>query len=475
MADSFSQFEWLIRESVAPGVVNLILPNDDVATHLIGLAQPISVAGRMTNAAGTSDEGAAGWEASWRVRQQRGGRVTGGRIGSAELVTRGANSDLVVGQVASDVYLDPALTPQRSYFQIKMKLKRARGQVTANQDQIDLRTVAESVEDVAMDYIEDAVTSVRKFFNVHFWSDGTGTLAKFSATGTVYEAAGSIAAVAIKDGTPFRFCKGERYVVTDSSYVLKGTMHCVDVDPDTREVFFQSVLSGGDISVVDGDRIITDEVYDFDNGVSLASQGIENLVVATGTFPSTNYSVTDKRELKGFVRGDESNLVNPTPERIAELIDLQTDAGIDPVKVLVAEQSLWTLYAQIERQSSANYPVQQGAPFTANGGVDGPNFTHGGRSFARLSSSLCRPGAIHGLTPESFKRFIPLGDRTIKWATSNGGSAGAPSVFHPIYEGRQLTRTMAADFDVYYEHGLENPRQQFRRIGFYSQRTANAA
>jgi hypothetical protein len=88
-----------------------------------------------------------------------------------------------------------------------------------------------------------------------------------------------------------------------------------------------------------------------------------------------------------------------------------------------------------------------------------------------LASPRVRPGCIIGISPETFKRFMPLGNKTIKWALAGGGVAGAQSIYGPIRSGRQLSELSDAPFDVFVEFGCTDPRRNFRRIGLYSQRT----
>lgn len=484
MADSFAVYEMLLREEFGPATIDLTLENDDVIWQIMRTLAAKSTAGRMTNRAGSSDENTPGWECSWPIRIQRGGRVTGGKFGRSEILMMGPNSDRAMGQTATDLYLDPTKTPKRSSLNVKMKLKRFKGQIVINRDEIEADMAANPVEDIAFNQIEDAVYQLRRMITAHAWADGTASLAQVDGSGhTIYAAAGSVTAAnsfPLKTGTGMRFVEGQRYVIgTDADpRVQRGSaLRCVEIDNDGRP-WFQVEPGGSNISLTDGDHIMVEENYDFNAASvaagSLAINGIESLLRNSGNFPGTGHDVAKVLKLQSFITDTESSRVLPTPEEFAVIPDQMTHLGIMPPPVAIAQQELWTYAAQLERQSGATYPVPQGAAFTASGGVDGPVLSHAGRTFARLSSAQCRPGAVHGLDPNSFMKFTPLGDRTIKWAASGGPMSGQPSMFLPIRNGNRLTGDSSADFDAFFEMGCENPRLNYRRLGYETTLTAAA-
>lgn len=486
MADSFDQFELLLRESLDASVIKLVLEDDDVAWSLMDTWGPVDGAGSDTTAAAGS--GAAGWYADWDILVQRGGLVTGGTFTGNTLEQMGADDNLNTGQAGDALYPDPAKAAMRSWERIRMVLARIQGTYAINRTQILAQLATKPIEDVATGAVEDTVAQVRSLITAYIYGAGNSTIAQVNNAANISVAEGSNTAVPVDAGTAFRFVVGQRYVFgtnADPRVVMTtggGTAsdpavaRCVDIDTDDRVPYFEPEPGVGTITVVDNAHIMVAGTYDFTAASvalgTLASQGFESLLISTGNFPGARQAdVTKHRHLKSYVKGDESNLVAPTPEVVAELIDKITDAGKRPPSVLLAEQSLWTLYSQLERQAGATYPVPQGGAFTASGGVAGPRISHGEVTFTRLASPRVRPGCIIGMAPETFRKFIPLGDKTIKWALSGGGVAGAASIFGPIRSGRQLSELSDAPYDVFVQIGCTDPRRNFRRIGLYSQRT----
>lgn len=483
MADSFDQMELLFRESVDDAVIHLELEDDDIAWNLIDTFRPKDSAGRDTdNAVGSGD---AGWFASWRIRVQRGGIVTGGTFSGNTLDQMGADNNLFIGQAADALYPDPANVPMRSYEKIRMALKRLQGNNVINRQQILAQLATEPLEDVAAGHTEDTVAQVRALITAWLYGAGNSTIAQVNNSANITLTKGSNTAIPVDAGTAYRFVVGQRYVVgsnADPRVTRGGTaadpvvIRCVDIDTDDRQPYFETEPGSTDLVVQDDDHIMVAGSYDFTassvaNGTR-AANGFESLLIKTGNFPgAVNPDVTKHRHLKSYVVGDEANLVPPTPEIVAELIDKITDAGKRPPSVLIAEQSLWTLYSQLERQAVATYPVPQGGAFMASGGVAGPRISHGEVTFARLASPRIRPGSILGMAPDTWMRFMPLGNKTIKWALAGGGVAGAESIFGPIRSGRQLSELSDAPYDVFVEFGCTDPRRNFRRIGLHSQRT----
>jgi hypothetical protein len=487
--DVFGGFADLILEHASRKVHNLTLEDpDDPAWALMGSFEPEEKAGRRTG----SDEGSPGFEASWRVRIQRGGRVTGGSFAGNTLANMGTDDVLHVGRAADALYLDPVHTPRRSYLKVKMLLKRLRGQVTCELEEILADLATDPLEEVAADGVEDVVAKVRKLYSTMFWSQGYGIMALVNdaAPAVIGENAGD-SWVTIDAGTPFRFEIGDRYVASSLSVGTPyggttragtlndpGVFRCTGINTDDRTVKFESEAGEGDITIADNDAIIHEGMYNFGAASAAvgnyAPNGIEQLLIATGTYPGTAYDVDEHTQLASYVSNNEADPIYPKPEVIGAMIDKITEPKKAPPSTLVAETSLWTLYSQIERSAGAIYPVAQGAGFTASGGVEMPVISHNGRRFAALESSLIRPGMVAGLAPETFKRFTPLGDRTIRWAMTRGPLANVGSIFRAVTSGRQLTELMVADFNVFFQIGQTDPRRCFLARGIHSQRTADA-
>jgi len=122
MADAFDQFQILLQEKVDPMVHDLTLEGDDPAWTMLDTFKAIDVAGRTTGslAANVDNEGTAGYECSWRIMVQRGGRISGGSFSGPTPTAMGTDDTLIAGQASDAYYLDPAYTPVRSYIGIKM-------------------------------------------------------------------------------------------------------------------------------------------------------------------------------------------------------------------------------------------------------------------------------------------------------------------------------------------------------------------
>ena len=481
--NAFSTFEMLLTEEVEPNVYGLELPGDDVAWSLMDTFPAVSTAGRTTGAAEGSE--VDGYESSWRIRLQRAGRVTGASWGGNSVTKMGPNNLLNMGQQVDDLYLDPVNTPSRSYAKIKMLLKKLQGSLVINRAQMEANLISDPLEDVTAGYIEDAVFQVREMSTGMFWSAGHGVWALVNGSGqTITEA--SITQITIDNGSPFRFTEGQRYVASSLSSGVPttpragsannpGVFRCVSIDTDARTVGFQSEPGEGTITLTDNDGIIPEGIYLFAPATDYATESVETLLPTTGNYPGTSYDVATHKHLKAYIVDNTSSPVPPTPELIAGMCDKITDPGLEPPTTLVAERSIWTYYSQLERASGAVYQVPQGAPFTASGGVAAPVIQHGTYTFAKLASSKCREATIYGLAPETWRRFMPGGGKTIRWNTTNGGIAGAPNLFHPIFVGRQMSRTSSAEFDYWVQFGQTNPRRNFIIKGVLSQRVADAA
>jgi hypothetical protein len=111
-----------------------------------------------------------------------------------------------------------------------------------------------------------------------------------------------------------------------------------------------------------------------------------------------------------------------------------------------------------------------GATFQAAGGVAGPVLSHMEHKFQKFNSIRVRPNSLLGIAPSTWRRYMPLGDRTIHWVYGNGPLSGIASIFGPVSSGTQLTELADAPFNAYGQFGLTDPRSNLRRLGLNSQR-----
>lgn len=487
--DAFEQFELLLREEVDASVHDLTLMTDDVSWSMLNTFQPYDVAGRNTNRSGLSSEGTAGYEASWRVLIQRGGAVGGALMSGNTYETSGPGNKLMMGQTATAPYLDPAKTPSRSYLDIKMLLRRVVGQLVINRQQIFADLATKPIAQIAAETTEDAVYQIRSMWEALFWSPGYGIIATLDQAAGASIAEASTTYVTVADGTIHRFVVGQRYfaasLVTGAPHTYRdgngadsgdyGVFRCTDIDIDTNTVGFQSETGMGTITLTDGDAIILNGMCTLSGGVatSRAMESIETLLRTSGNYPGTAYDVSTYRMLKSFVEGDESALVEPEIDVLIKIIDKMADAGKPVPPMIVAESSVWSRMALLEKQNYGTVQIPQGGQFQAAPGVAGPSLSHQSFNFQRVSSAKCRPGAWHGFDPATFKRFMPLSN-TIRWLMTQGGVSNQSGIFRLITNSSGVaTELSAADFDFFAQLGQDDPRSAFRRIGLLSMKTAS--
>lgn len=484
--DAFDQFQTLLKEEVNPSVFDMTLPTDDISWSLLNTFQPVDVAGRTTNRAGLSSEGAAGYEASWRVLTQRGGIVSGATFAGNATALMGPGAKQVMGQTAAATYLNPAHTPGRSYLDIKMLLKRVVGQLTINRQQIFADLATKPIAQVAAESVEDAVYQVRCLWEAMFWSQGYGVVAIVAANASV--AVDATTYVEVKGGTIYRFVIGQRYYFATmngdepNAYVDEtgddtgdvGVVRCTDIDIDTGTVGFESEHLMGTLAITEGMGIIQLGMNTISGGAStsLAMESIETLLRNSGVYPGTNFNVATYRILKSFVEGDETALVEPEIDLLIKIIDKMSDAGKPVPPMVVAEASVWSRMALLEKQNYGVVQIPQGGQFQAAPGVAGPALSHQSYNFQRVTSAKCRPGAWHGFDPATFKRFMPLSN-TIRWLMTQGGVSNQSGIFRLVTSSGQATELSAADFDFFAQLGQEDPRAAFRRIGLLSMKTAS--
>lgn len=482
MADTFTQFEALLLEQVDPSVHNLILEEPtDPMWDLLDTFPAVERMGRPTYEVDDSSA-KTDYEASWRVLIQRGGMFSGGTIAGPTVVNM-RGTDLAVGQDTGGTYLDPTKIPMRSYLKIRTYLKRLKGGLVVNRQQIHNDIIANGLESTAMDGVEDAVYQLRKLVSTACYSR-YGIVARVNqAAGATVGETSSRAWLVVDEGTCHRFVIGQRYFFAADNTLpavtvragggsgTANTARCVAIDSDESKVLMESDSGEGNISVSNNDYIIQYGMHN-QTSTSYAPNGIPNLLIASGTYPDTSFTVTTATELKAFIDDNRSSgapTVNPTPELIALMADKMNEAGKQSPSVVIANPSLWTLYGQLERSANVQYNVPQGGAFTASGQVTGPRVGHGNFSFNRMSSSLCDPNSIEGIEPSTFRRFMPMG-KSIRWAMQQGGVAGVSGIFRPVFSSSQLTDMSVADCDVYLQLGQVDPRRCFRILGVFNQR-----
>jgi hypothetical protein len=256
---------------------------------------------------------------------------------------------------------------------------------------------------------------------------------------------------------------------------INGEFRVVNIDSDNRTIDVEAMPGEGTIALSDNDHLILQDTLDFSgaslSAQSLASEGVESLLISSGNFPGTSLNVSNHSVLKSFIVDTTTSPEDPTPDAVALLVDKIADSGKQPPSVLFGERSLWTLYSQLEKEAGAMYTVGQGGAFTASGGVEGPVVTHMGHRFQKMVSVRMREGTLVGLSPDTWRKFIPLGNKTIHWYATNGPLSGANSIFLPVSSGTQNTELSGADYDSFIQFGCTDPRRNFRRLGFNTART----
>jgi hypothetical protein len=481
ITDTFARFENLVRELLDDTVVNLEIKADDPMWGLLKTMRNVTKMGRRT----VSGSGTPGYEAKWNVQLQEGGLIEGASFGDTSAEMMGPGNELSMGLGADSLHIDPVVVPQRSYLLLNSLLRKIRGSVTLSRDDIEADLVSDPVSEVATGYVSDATSQVRHAITAQTWAKGNGVMAFADGGGTISEGT-TPTWLAVAQGQCFRFKRGQRYVFADSTLATPvqggGTdvsspasfARCVGVNKRNLKVGFESEPGEGDIVVADGGAMLYAGMYDLDAGASLAQNGLENLLISSGTFPDTSHNVANYPELQAFIEGSptaaSTAFIAPEPEVIDEILDRMTAPGDPPPSVLLAEANVWTLYSHLERRAHAIYSVPQGAQFTASGGVNGPVVGYGGKTFVRLASAMCRQNAIFGIAPDTFMRFMP-NDLSIRWVMQQGGMAGAGNIFRPVYVGRRLSDLSAAEFETWTQLACTNPCRNMIRYAVHNKRT----
>lgn len=492
MADVFDQLEVILREHIHMPVRDLRLESGagaDPAWFLMDSGMDaVTVGGRRS-------DGTAGYEASYRIKIQGGGMMEGGRWTGGTVGGIGASDHLPISNAADELYPDPRQAPDTKHQQINLLLKKLTGLYRLNVEQIYARLIAEPLEDVTMDVTEDIATLYRTLLLSYFYGNGIGTLAQINGgTLTISSTSGEGTAITIDNGTPLRFVKGQRYAFRDDggandattaivwrNGATSGTIgiaRCVDHDMVTRTVFFEPEAGVGNIVVEDNDHIVLYNTLTMTTGTpnatTLVPNGVMSLLLDSGTFPGTSLSVASYQHLRSFVQGSDSAMVDPSPDVIAEIMDLISETGKPMPRDLIAEQSIWTRYGQLERATGALYVVPQGAQFQPSGGYTAPTLGHfdasGTVMFNRHTSAMVRQNMILGLSRESFIKFMPGGNKTIHWRRTRSGVSGTQGIFREVTVGSQLSKLLSAEFDVWGEFGCIDPRRNFRYIGLNNAR-----
>ena len=482
MADSFDQFQTLVRERLADAVLSVEFTDvTDPLWSMIGQFMPESMGGRREYDTGASDY-PAGYEAKYKIKVQSGGLVTGGSFSGNTLVAMGKDSHLASGQGADALYPDPALAPMASWVTIKMVLKRILGVVSVNDQQLTAKLASQTVDEVAGDEAIDAAKRVRNTYLNGMYGDGTATIAQCLAGASVTETAGGVT-VTLKNGTYARFMKGDIIVAGSNANprvqragAIAGRMNVVSIDPDGRHIKLQSRPGEGTITLSADDHLMLDGMYVFGGASDAVNSrhmnGLDSLLINTGVFPNSTspefpsgLDVAHHTELKAFIQDDSAAMVEPTMENLTLLLDKIEDAGLVPPTAIISERGVWTRWAQLERENHATTMIPQGGAFQAAGGVAGPVLTHMGRTFQKFVSARVRPNAAYGIAPDTFMNFVPLGDRAIHWKLERTGS-----IFYMVQSGRQLTELSGAPFNTYGEFGCRMPPRNWKHLGLLAQR-----
>jgi len=486
MADNFDQFELLLREFSPSGIRDLELKDDDIAWRLIAMMEPFTVGGVRQVVSGAYP---SGYEARFRIKVQSGGRVTGANFGGNTQVMLGAGSHLASGQAADAVYPDPRLTPNRSYILIKMILKRFALSLTKNESQVRADLASDPVTTVAANEIEDIVTRLRSLITNNFYGDGTASMAQVNKAAGFTITETTQVEVDIDNGTWGRFMKGDILVAGSDADVrvqkagnIAGQMVVVDLDNDDRTIKLQCRPGEGDIVLADNDHLMLAGMFDFTQSsnanASLACEGTESLLLQTGVFPgsisptfSSGLNVDNFSELKSFIKDTTGTPVDPTMDAVTELLDKILDLDEeDAPDAFIAERSIWTLYSQLERENHATVLVPQATTFQGSGGVSAPMLSHNDKRFSVFNSKRIRQNSILGLAPSTWKKFIPLGDRTVRWKFGTGILSGFSSMFFPVTVGTQISELAQSVGDSFFQFGCFDPRKNFRRLGIRAQR-----
>lgn len=499
MADSWDQFEFLLRDMSPMYVVNGITPEDDVLENLIPQMQPENRVSRRSPLS-TTDLSPAGYEAKWAIKVQRGGSVLGGSWAGNTLNQMGKDSHLTMGQAADQLFPDPRAVPMPSWIQCAMYLQIFQAQIALNYVQIRNKLLSEPVEDVTMGYLEDITARARRLKWCQFYGDGTGTLAQVNNGGgySITETAGGVE-VTIDAGTFARFGKGDRVVAGSdadprvqrigSGTLGKGRMYVVEVFPDTRKIWLQSAPGEGTITLSDNDHLMHEGTYDFGAAtVALGSKAAQGVGVAaasgllrnSGVFPgsvdvehaASGRDVAYYAVLKSYIDYNSGTLRQPTPGVLARLVDKMLSGKKARPPVHIAERSLWTLYCEIEQAASAMQIVPQGGVFQANGGVAGPVLDHQGHKAVKLESDLVAPNTILGLDPSTFLSFMPMGSDAINWVYGSGPMSNNGSIFRRVDDGVQGTGLLEATGEFFYQFGCKDPCANFRAGDFQTARDA---
>ena len=477
--DAFDQFQILLNQKMQQSVEYLELPEvDDVFPQLAMSAQNVAELGQLQDL--TIANLVPGYEASWTAKIQSGGLITGGSFGETQLRKMGPGNNLIMGIAANALHVDPTKAAQPSYIKLKSRLKKVMGCYTEDWEKIEARIISRPIE-TAMDVIEDTTRLIRSTAGSCMWGAGNGVMGQVDLAAGYNITEAGITWVAIKNSQIYRFIKGQRYVAATivagvptvaraGTLNTPGVMRCVGLNPQTLKVGFQSEDGEGTIALSDGDGLILEGLWDFAANATRCCNGVENLLKTSGAFPDSDISdVTDYPELQVFQAGDESARVEPTGDKIDEILDLMTAPQPNTPPALVAESNLWTLYSRLERQANMLTLVPQGEAYLANGGVRAPLYSYGNKTFARLSSAKCRPGTMYGLDATSFVRFMPQ-DLSARWRMANGGLAGAQNIFRPITIGARLSGSMTAEWDAWYQLSVLRPQKNVIRYGFLNQR-----
>lgn len=492
MADQFSTFASMIPQAIEESYYDGVLPTDDGIWSITQAFKANYQYGRDPYHSITSATN--GWFHTWRILQQKAGTVQGSTFQSPTIETAGLDTTFPLNEgTANDVYApDPTYVPNRTYFLLTMQLAALTGNLTATRALVEAATISGNADVASMssDLVDDLAEKLRHTFCVQAYCDGSGVWARVKTAASV-TTTGTI--VYLSEGTAQRFIVGDAYVlaahVAPANYgssrrtkvldanSVGNVMICVDHDLENNAVYFQSPAGRGQgtLTLTAGQDIMPEEMYDFNqatvNAGSRAMEGLESLLITSGTFPGPEaHNVANRRYLRSHVYGAEGEKNLPSGSMLSAPFMAIKKARQAPPTILLCEEGVYVKFQEIERSSFMTYSVPTAGPFAANGGIgNAPMFTWGTSSASWVSSDLIRPNCVIGVTPSTFSRAMPPRAMAINWVYNTGGGPGVPGPFGPpIMEGKRVGTLMQAPFFTWGQWGCTDPQANFRYLGVVS-------
>lgn len=475
MATSFDSFETMLMENVSRSVLHYESPEiDDPMDRMIDTMPGLGKGGRRRSSA------ADGYVAEVKMKLSRGGAIKGGTFAghTTSITTTGT---LMPGYTSasfpgSAVSPDPLKIPIAKYETITADLKRLLGNVVCDMQKVLADLQANEVEEVAVDYVDDANFQLRNNILSFLYSDGTGMLAKAGNTGTIAASLGASISVGVTDGTFRRFIQGQRYELYQSSgwpgtktLVTNGSDLVLDFIDDNNGNLYFTRDGAGTVTVAVGDILCLAGTISGNN--SLVPSGIEYMFKTSGEFFGIA-DVANIPQLKAYVTDYSAAPVQPEPEVISKEFDKVRRAGKALPTMIISERALLSQYCYLEKAGYATYTVPNMMP-QADGGISGAVFTHGKHVCPWDVSDYIRPGMLWATAPESIKKFMPLSDGglMIRWWNARGSGSGIPGIFVPVNSGTQQTELWQAPFDTSCEFMTDDPKRNVLIKGLLTQLT----